>query len=165
MTLKRILYVCMGNICRSPAAEAITEKFIAAKGLSDEVLCDSAGTISYHEGSLADPRMRALASTRGYEIRSISRPLVTEDFERFDYIVAMDEENYREIKTRQGSQPSTAKIVRICDFAKSHSDKEVPDPYYGGEKGFEKVIDLLEDACENFVDKIADEITQTTTAR
>jgi len=147
-----ILFVCMGNICRSPTAEGIFRQLVADAGRDSEFRIDSAGTIGYHTGQRADPRMRAAASARGYELESRARQISVSDFDRFDWIVVMDEDNFREVdRVNPGSH---AQVVRMCEYCETHQETEVPDPYYGGEAGFEKVIDILEDACENFLRKI-----------
>jgi protein-tyrosine phosphatase len=140
-----VLFVCMGNICRSPTAEAVFRKLVDDAGRTDDFKIDSAGTIDYHRGHRADSRMRAAAQERGYTLDSIARRIELEDFRDFDLIVVMDEDNYRHVTALN---PSAAdKVVRMCDYCEVHEESEVPDPYYGGESGFPKVIDILEDAC------------------
>ena len=142
----------MGNICRSPTAEGIFRKLVTEAGRDSEFIIDSAGTIGYHEGSRADRRMRAAAAGRGYELESLARRIVAADFDRFDWIVTMDNDNFRDVS---GMDPGArARVVRMCDYCEVHDETEVPDPYYGGEEGFHKVIDILEDACGNLLQKI-----------
>lgn len=142
---KSVLFVCMGNICRSPAAEGVFRKAVAEAGREAEFEIDSAGTHGYHVGHPPDPRMRAAAEARGYRLDSVARRLDTADFQRFDLIVAMDDDNFQHI---EGMSPgSGARIVRMCDYCESQQATEVPDPYYGGAAGFERVLDILEDAC------------------
>ena len=143
----RILFVCMGNICRSPCAEGVMNSLIKQKGLENKIKCDSAGTISYHEGDPADARMREHASLRGYELNSISRKFMQQDFENFDWIITMDENNYSQIKMLDQWDNYNYKIRRMTDFCETHKITAVPDPYYGGSQGFETVLDILEDAC------------------
>ena len=139
----------MGNICRSPTAEGIFRKLVTDAGRDSEFQVDSAGTIGYHAGSMADRRMRSAAEERGYLLESRARRIKFNDFDRFDLIVTMDDENFREV---QEISPGTgARVVRMCDYCEEHEETEVPDPYYGGEAGFHKVIDILEDACGNFL--------------
>ncbi len=147
-----VLFVCMGNICRSPTAEGIFRKLVDESGRADEFDIDSAGTIGYHAGHPADSRMRAAASGRGYELESIARRIDSSDFERFDWIVTMDEDNFRDVS--RANPGSRASVVRMCDYCEVHDETEVPDPYYGGEAGFHRVIDILEDACANLLRRI-----------
>ncbi len=146
---KSVLFVCMGNICRSPAAEGVFRKLVEDAGRSGEFEIDSAGTISYHSGDRADRRMRAAAARRGYSLDSIARRISIEDFEQFDLIVTMDEENFLAVQSMDPG--GRARVVRMCEFASSGNVQEVPDPYYGGEYGFELVLDILEDACANLL--------------
>lgn len=144
----KILFVCMGNICRSPAAEGIMKQKLEERGLENSFHIDSAGIHGYHEGELPDPRMRAHASRRGYNLVSRSRPVIEEDFFNFDLIIAMDDDNIRNLNRKSPDANSRQKIRRMTDFCQKYSDDHVPDPYYGGAAGFEHVLDLLEDACE-----------------
>ena len=149
--MTRILFVCMGNICRSPCAEGIMQYFVKQRGLENEFECDSAGTIDYHQGDLADLRMREHASLRGYELNSIARKFILQDFENFDWIITMDENNYSQICLLDKNNIFTHKIRRMTDFCEGTKISSVPDPYYGGSQGFENVIDILEDACRGFL--------------
>ncbi|KAB5561545.1 hypothetical protein DKX38_006502 [Salix brachista] len=157
-----VLFVCLGNICRSPAAEGVFTDFVQKRGLDSKFKIDSAGTINYHEGNPADSRMRAASKRRGIEITSISRPIRPSDFRDFDIILAMDNQNRKDImeafngwKLREKLADDAHKKVKLmCSFYKKHGETEVPDPYYGGPQGFEKVLDLLEDACESLLDSI-----------
>jgi protein-tyrosine phosphatase len=142
----------MGNICRSPSAEAVMQSIVKQQGLEQEIVCDSAGTFDYHCGKPADARMQKHARLRGYELISISRPFEDEDFELFDWIITMDEDNYQQIKWFDQSNNYTDKIRRMTDFCSSSQVYEVPDPYYGGNNGFENVLDLLEDACQGLLE-------------
>jgi protein-tyrosine phosphatase len=148
----KILFICMGNICRSPSAEAVMQSIVKQQGLEQEIVCDSAGTFDYHRGKPADARMQKHARLRGYELISISRPFEDEDFELFDWIITMDEDNYQQIKWLDQSNNYTDKIRRMTDFCSSTQVSEVPDPYYGGDQGFENVLDLLEDACQGLLE-------------
>ncbi|XP_021722103.1 uncharacterized protein LOC110689642 isoform X2 [Chenopodium quinoa] len=164
-----VLFVCLGNICRSPAAEGVFRDLVKKRGLDSNFTIDSAGTIGYHEGNPADSRMRSTAKRRGIEITSISRPIRPSDFRDFDLILAMDKSNRADIleafdkwKQRNNLPPDADKKVKLmCSYCKKHDETEVPDPYYGGQQGFEKVIDLLEDACESLLESILTESRQT----
>jgi len=150
----KLLFVCLGNICRSPSAENIMNHLIQQAGLSDQIVCDSAGTSSYHIGSPPDRRMSAAASKRGITLTGQARQFRPEDFEKFDLILAMDKENYRDILTLDSKGRYSDKVKLMCDFCRSHPDQEVPDPYYGGTEGFNYVIDLLLDACEGLLGEV-----------
>ena len=139
----------MGNICRSPAAEGVFRKLVSDAGRAGEFEIDSAGTISYHAGDPADHRMRAAARRRGYELDSIARRIRADDFERFDLVVTMDDENFDAVSSMNPG--GRARVVRMCEFASDRSVSEVPDPYYGGDAGFERVLDILEDTCANLL--------------
>lgn len=147
-----VLFVCMGNICRSPTAEGVFRKLVFDAGRDADFEVDSAGTIGYHQGERADPRMRAAASGRGYELASRARRIERLDFDRFDLIVTMDEDNYRDVEALNPG--SRARVVRMIDYCEQHQVSEVPDPYYGGESGFHQVIDILEDSCGNLLRRI-----------
>ena len=153
MTTK-LLFVCLGNICRSPSAENIMNHLLVKRGLTDQFSCDSAGTSSYHIGSPPDRRMAKAAREQGIVLQGQARQFQPEDFERFDWILAMDNSNYRDILRLDHEGQYADKVRKICEFCQHHSDTEVPDPYYGGEDGFRYVIDLLTDACGGFLDNL-----------
>ena len=148
-----ILFVCMGNICRSPTGEGVMRKLVADQGLIGRIEIDSAGTISYHEGQPADGRMRRHASARGYSLDSIARQVRHADFDRFDLIIAMDRENHDDL-TRRAPAEHLEKIRMLSDFLEDDWPADVPDPYYGGAAGFERVLDMIEAACPNILDSV-----------
>lgn len=150
----KILFICMGNICRSPTAEGVMQSIVKQKTKEKEIYCDSAGTIDYHRGQRADERMIEHAHLRGYELKSISRPFEEDDFYNFDLIITMDEDNFKEINFRDKNKEFGHKIRRMVEFCSSKNVKEIPDPYFGGSWGFENVLDLLEDACEGLYKNI-----------
>lgn len=160
MTTK-LLFVCLGNICRSPSAENIMNHLLATRDLAHQFSCDSAGTSSYHIGSPPDRRMALAARQRGITLQGRARQFHPEDFESFDWILAMDDSNYRDILRLDPEGHYHGKVRKICDFCRRHGDSEVPDPYYGGEAGFRYVIDLLMDACEGFLDFLLQESVPT----
>ncbi len=141
----------MGNICRSPAAESITLHLAEAAGIAGAIECDSAGTLGYHVGSPPDRRMRAAAERRGITLRGKARQFNKADFERFDRILAMDRDNYNDIMALDPEGRYKGKVKLICEYCTTHTDRDVPDPYYGGDAGFEYVLDLLNDACANLL--------------
>lgn len=151
MTTK-LLFVCLGNICRSPSAENIMNHLLQQRQMTHLIACDSAGTSSYHIGSPPDQRMTIAARKRGIELEGRARQLQLEDLVAFDWILAMDEANYRDILRLAGDRPERDKVRKICDFCRHHAETDVPDPYYGGPEGFQKVIDLLMDACEGLLE-------------
>ncbi|WP_017301748.1 low molecular weight protein-tyrosine-phosphatase [Nodosilinea nodulosa] len=150
----RLLFVCLGNICRSPSAENIMNYLIAQRQLGERVVCDSAGTASYHVGSPPDRRMTQAAKARGIDLVGRARQFNAADFDRFDYILAMDRQNYRDILALDPAGQHRDRVRMICDYCRTHPDREVPDPYYGGPEGFTYVIELLLDACEGFLDYV-----------
>jgi len=152
--MKNILAVCLGNICRSPAAEGILKSIVEKQGRSHEFFIESAGLLDYHEGSLPDSRTRQSALKRNYVLDSRSKPVVPEDFKKFDYLLAMDKSIFRSLERMAKSEEERNKIVMMTDYLSKHNYDEIPDPYYGGAQGFELVLDLLEDACEGFLKEI-----------
>lgn len=156
--LRRVLFVCMGNICRSPAAEGVARHLAAEQGLDGLVKIESAGTIAYHAGEPPDPRMQAAASARGYELDGRARQVTPEDFERFDLLVAMDRDNLAQLRELRselaGSIRSPAELKLLSDFLPEGSAIDVPDPYYGGEHGFERVLDMIEAAVPRLLEEL-----------
>ena len=146
-----VLFVCMGNICRSPTAEGVFRHRVAEAGLDDRVLADSAGTHAYHVGEPPDRRARSAAERRGISLEDIrARRVASDDFERFDYVIAMDRDNLAMLMEQSGPE-HRQKIRLFLEFTDAHVD-EVPDPYYGGAAGFERVLDLVEDASQGLLE-------------
>lgn len=154
----RVLFVCTGNICRSPTAEGVFRHLAAAAGLADRFAADSAGTHGYHVGEAPDPRSQAAAARRGVDLSAQrARQVTAEDFEDFDLILAMDRGHYRQLAAL--APPHAAHRVRLfLDFASPGGAKDVPDPYYGAGDGFETVLDLVEDAARGLLDHLRAEI-------
>lgn len=160
MTCK-LLFVCLGNICRSPAAEAVMNSIIEKAAMLGRIECDSAGTYSGHAGDRADARMRRAASLRGYDLTHISRPVRNSDFEWADMILAMDDDNYRTLSRLAPDAEAGEKIYRMTDFCRKYTQWHyVPDPYYEGPEGFELVLDLLEDACNGLMEYLREKMPQ-----
>jgi len=148
-----VLFVCMGNICRSPTAEGVFRHFVAQAGIADAVEIDSAGTHAYHVNEPPDRRAQAAAERRGFSMSEIrARRVRADDFERFDYIIAMDRDNLAML-TDQSDAQHHGKIRLFLEFSSAHED-EVPDPYYGGAAGFERVLDLVEDASRGLIETL-----------
>ena len=152
-----VLFVCLGNICRSPAAEASFISLLERKGLTDGFIVDSAGTGSWHIGKKADSRMRIAAERRAINILSRARQITSNDFDEFNYILAMDDSNFRNIQDLKNRIPSNdvASIKKIHDFRSVFNEQEVPDPYFGGDEGFDHVLDILEDSVSCFLESIS----------
>lgn len=147
----KVLFVCLGNICRSPTAEAVMRNFCADNGVELEI--DSAGTAAYHIGKSPDTRSQKAALKRGVDMSQLrARQAISEDFYRFDYVLAMDHANYQDLLAIKPSNGSAKLELFLKEYGSFH-EQEVPDPYYGGEQGFEHVLDLLEDACQGFLKK------------
>ncbi len=151
-----ILFVCLGNICRSPAAEAIFQNLIDDKGIGNKFIVDSAGTGSWHVGKKADARMRFAAKQRNIDITSYARQIREEDFRNFNYILVMDNSNFNNVLDLKNQVKGSdfAKILKIQDFASIFTEREVPDPYFGGDAGFDHVLDILEDSVSCFLQDI-----------
>ena len=153
----KLLFVCLGNICRSPAAEGVFIHLLNERGLNDRFLVDSAGTGGWHVGNPADRRMQAAASRRGIQLPSRARQISLDDLSTFDLVLTMDDDNLMAVQAlaKEAGSRATASIKPMLSYARNFSETEVPDPYYGGDTGFEHVLDLLEDACSNLLDKLS----------
>jgi protein-tyrosine phosphatase len=153
--MKRVLFVCLGNICRSSAADEIFRQLTIARGLESEFEIDSAGTYGGHAGDLPDPRMRAAGKKRGYNFTHRSRKVRSEDFERFDLLLAMDDSVYESLSRLSPSVEGLQKLERMADYIPAHFGYDyVPDPYYEGADGFELVLDMLEEGCQVLLGKL-----------
>ena len=151
MVVIRVLFVCLGNICRSPTAEGVFRARVAREGLSHAIATDSAGTHDYHIGDPPDSRARAAAKRRGVDISDLrGRQATREDFVRFDYVLAMDRSNLRNL-SRLCPKGKESRLRLLLDFAPDAGIDEVPDPYYGGADGFERVLDLVEAAADGLL--------------
>ena len=147
-----VLFVCLGNICRSPAAEGILQALVDEQDRQAEVVVDSAGTAGYHDGKRADARMIAAAKNRGIDLTSISRKLLPADLDQFDLVIAMDRENLADIQRLSSDQTATIKL--LSEYLGDDWPSDVPDPYYGGGDGFEYVLDMLAAACPAILDEL-----------
>ena len=150
----KVLFVCLGNICRSPAAHGIFENIVKENGMQDLIEVDSAGTYGGHRGELPDRRMRTAAMYRGYALTHQSRQVKSIDLIDFDMIVAMDDLNYEDLMRIAPSVEDSRKIRRMADFLTTHKISYIPDPYYMGTEGFTLVLDLLEEGCRNLFNEI-----------
>lgn len=150
----KVLFVCMGNICRSPTAEGVFRHLVQAVGMEQEIHIDSAGTHDYHVGDTPDRRAQQAAGRRGYDLAKLrGRQVGVEDFAQFDYILAMDSDNLGNLK-RICPPEHAGKVHLLMEYSKNYETREVPDPYYGGLQGFEKVLDMVEDAAEGLLREI-----------
>lgn len=151
----KLLFVCLGNICRSPSAENIMNMLIRQNGLEGQIVCDSAGTGSWHIGNPPNPPMAAAALKKlGIKLEGSARQFHASDFEAFDLILAMDHENYANILRLAPQGKYDHKVKLMCDYCRNYRDRDVPDPYYGGAEGFDYVIDLLMDACGGLLEEL-----------
>ena len=150
-----VLFVCMGNICRSPTAEGVFRKLVADAELSDQIHIDSAGTHAYHSGEPADRRAKTAAESRGFQLASRARRVTEGDFERFDLILAMDKLNLVTLRDRGGDNAHRVRLM--LDFSDTGRGNDVPDPYYGGAAGFERVLDLVEEAAAGLLEHLRKE--------
>ncbi len=155
----RVLFVCLGNICRSPAAEIIFKQMVQEKGLTDQIESDSAGMMDYHQGDPPDLRMQSALRRYGYQNPGVvSRPITGRDLDYFDLILYMDAENLRWLEDMKGYDSHCQKIIPMCDYAVNFCDKEVADPYFGKAEGFNHTVELLQDICANLLAKIEEKL-------
>ena len=154
-----ILFVCWGNICRSPAAEATFRKLLKERSLEDQITCDSAGTIGQHQGNPPDPRMQKAAQARDLPIGGTARIARDQDFHEADLLLTMDHFNFSELSKLAPAPGLESKIKPFCDYVRPDVN-EVPDPYYGGDSGFENVLNLLEEGCFNLLNELEEELSQ-----
>lgn len=150
----KILFVCLGNICRSPAAEGVMKHIVRQRDVEGRFYIDSAGTYGGHAGELPDPRMRRAAARRGYLLEHRAQRFKESMFAHFDLIVAMDDNNYYDLQSMAPTVEDEQKIVRMADYCRHYTATHVPDPYYEGAEGFEHVLNLLEDACVGLLDEV-----------
>lgn len=154
-----VLFVCLGNICRSPTAHGVLRKKLIESGLADRVSVDSAGTAAWHQGKNADARSIAAAAERDYDLSDLTaRQVCEDDFSRFDYILAMDSSNQQDLMAIYHSVGGTEPELFLRTYRRSFDEHEVPDPYYGGDAGFRHVLDLIEDACDGLIDVIRERL-------
>ena len=160
MMKMKLLFICLGNICRSPAAEGIMRQMVEERTLSNDIIVDSAGIGSWHVGEMPDPRMRKHAARRGYDLSPLrARQFRSDDFQKFDYIIVMDEENYHDVMERGGVYADARKVLRMKDyFIRYKGQQSVPDPYYGSAEGFERALNLIEDGCEGLLKDLVNKI-------
>lgn len=157
----KVLFVCMGNICRSPTAEGVFRQRVEQAGLQKQIMIDSAGTHSYHVGSKPDARAQEAAGRRSVDLSRLrARKVSAKDFVEFDYILAMDHDNLTDLLTDCPDEYHE-KVKLFLDFAVNFPEKDVPDPYYGGRKGFEHVLDLVEDGAEGLLNHIKEKYSYT----
>jgi protein-tyrosine phosphatase len=150
----KVLFVCMGNICRSPTAEAVFRHYVEKAGLDDHIHIDSAGTHDYHVGDRPDTRAQHAAKRRGYNMSHLlGRQVDKDDFQRFDYVLAMDHANL-DLLEQLRPHDTQSNLGLFLEYSRRHTEREVPDPYYGGVQGFERVLDMVEDASEGLLQHI-----------
>lgn len=152
----KLLFVCLGNICRSPMGEGAMLHLLKSNGLASKVFCDSAGTSAYHIGNSPDGRMISTARAHGVELVSKARQVQVDDFYEFDYIIAMDRANFQDLESIM-PEDATGVLVMMRDYDPDPQDGDVPDPYYGGQEGFEEVFDICMRSCENLMKDIKHE--------
>lgn len=156
--MKRVLFVCLGNICRSPAGEAILRHFMEIENRSHEVEVDSCGIGPWHVGEKAHPQMRKAAETRGYRLTGVAKQFQNKYFDDFDYILAAEKSVLDHLRSLTTNPKHLAKVHLVTDFSERHKGSDVPDPYYGGDEHFEETLDILEHLCQEFKRQHLDEL-------
>lgn len=156
-----LLFICLGNICRSPAAEGVMKAKVHAAGLDDRFYIDSAGIGDWHVGQLPDSRMRERGARRGYRFDSHARQIRQSDFDDFDLLLVMDSGNYRAVTSQAPSASDRKKVRMLTDYLVEHTGTDVvPDPYYGGLADFDYALDLIEDACEGLLETLSTDLAE-----
>ncbi|NJN24980.1 MAG: low molecular weight phosphotyrosine protein phosphatase [Cyclobacteriaceae bacterium] len=151
----KVLFVCLGNICRSPLAEGVFKHIVTQRGLQEKIIVKSAGTSGWHLGEPPDPRSVTVARNHGIVLDSLGRKAISEDFETYDYIIAMDKSNFNHLQNlRATGGTAKAKLLLMRDFDEVGKGLDVPDPYYGGDDGFDKVYQMLDRSCRKLLDEI-----------
>lgn len=156
MSVKRVMFVCLGNICRSPLAHAVFQKMVVDRDLSEFYIVQSSGTCAYHVGEQSDPRMKKTAAERGVNINHKARQIFKYDLDEFDYIFAMDNNNYRDIRSLTTNEDLLQQVYMFRQFDPIESG-DVPDPYYGGQKGFNTVFDIVDRTCKNILNLLEED--------
>ena len=158
MRRKKLLFICLGNICRSPAAHGIMQQMVDERGLAAGFEIASAGIGAWHVGNLPDSRMRSHGHSHGYTFDHHARQICDADLDRFDYVIVMDEENYKAVSRIKERTGGRAEVCRMADYFTRHPKNDsVPDPYYGGDADFELAIELIEDGCEGLLSHLTTE--------
>ena len=155
-TVTSVLFVCLGNICRSPLAESIFRHLVRERGVEHLFEIDSAGTSDFHEGHPPDPRSASTARARGVEVTGCSRPILAEDLHRWDYVIVMDADNHSEVARIQAATGGAARVRRLREWDPQGGGPDVPDPYYDGARGFEDVHDIVERSCAALLEHLLD---------